>query len=52
MGSLDDHTDARQAQVNYVELAIAAALQGESPKVTETPPPGCRIRFARERRNP
>jgi hypothetical protein len=34
----------------YVEAAIAAALAGKSPEVTETVARGCLVRYARERR--
>lgn len=50
MGALDDSTDPTGVKVKYVEDAIAAALRGERPKVTETIGRGCRVRYARERR--
>lgn len=49
-GPLDDATDPKAAKVNYVQAAIDAALAGKSPEVTNTPPRGCLIRFARERK--
>ena len=50
MGLLDDETDPEKVKVNYVTLAIEAALKGEKPEIKETRPLGCRIRFAREKR--
>jgi peroxiredoxin len=50
MGALDDSTDPAGVKVKYVEDAIAAALRGERPAVTETIGRGCRVRYARERR--
>ena len=50
MGKMDDNTDATKAKVNYVELAVEAALKGEKPQVQETLGVGCRIRFARDRK--
>jgi peroxiredoxin len=50
MGAMDDSTDPDGVKVKYVEAAIAAALKGEKPAVTETIARGCRVRYARERR--
>lgn len=50
MGALDDSTDPANVTVQYVEDAIAAALQGKQPAVAETIARGCRVRYARERR--
>lgn len=50
MGAMDDSTDPAAVKVRYVEDAVAAALKGERPAVTETIARGCRIRYARERR--
>jgi peroxiredoxin len=52
MGAMDDATDATKVQSKWVEEAIEAILAGETPKTTETIGRGCRIRFARERRQP
>lgn len=49
-GPLDDATDPKAAKVNYVQAAIDAALAGKTPEVTNIPPRGCLIRFARERK--
>ena len=50
MGALDDSPDGSQVTVRYVEQALRAALQGDRPAITETPPVGCRIRRPRVRR--
>jgi len=50
MGAMDDSTDPAGVKVKYVEDAIAAALAGTKPAVTETIARGCRVRYARERR--
>lgn len=50
MGAMDDSTDAAKVQHKYVEAAIAAALKGDRPAVTETIARGCRVRYARERK--
>jgi peroxiredoxin len=50
MGALDDSTEAANVKVQYVQLAIDAALVGKSPDVTETVGRGCLVRYARERR--
>lgn len=50
MGALDDATDAKDVKVRYVEDAIAAALAGKKPEVTETVGRGCLVRYVRERR--
>ncbi|MFI4875991.1 MAG: redoxin domain-containing protein, partial [Blastopirellula sp. JB062] len=50
MGALDDAVDAEKAKINYVQLAIDAALRGERPAKTETVPIGCNIRYKRSRR--
>lgn len=50
MGLLDDETDPEKVKVNYVALAIEAALKGQKPEIKETRALGCKIRFAREKR--
>jgi peroxiredoxin len=50
IGAMDDKTDASLAKINYVELAIEAALQGKQPEVTAVPARGCAIPFRRSRR--
>lgn len=49
MGSLDDNSDAAKAKVNYLQLAINAALDGAKPETTETVPIGCLVRYDRRR---
>lgn len=51
MGAMDDNTDPKEVKQHYVDAAIQAALRGEKPKVAETIAVGCRVRYARERRN-
>ncbi len=50
MGSLDDNPDAKKAKINYVQLAIDAALAGKEPEKKETVPIGCFIRWKRMRK--
>ena len=50
MGALDDSPDKTKVKIKYLEDAVAAALAGELPKITETVPIGCRIRIVRTRR--
>jgi peroxiredoxin len=50
MGAFDDSPNADKVKTKHVENAVAAALAGKSPKVTETVPIGCRIRIERRRR--
>ncbi len=50
MGALDDATDPAMVKVRYLEAAIEATLAGKTPEITETIARGCRVRYARERR--
>lgn len=50
MGALDDFSDASKVTKTFVEDAIAATLKGEAPAVKETIARGCRVRYARERK--
>ncbi len=50
MGAMDDNTKETLVKTRYVEDAIEATLAGRPAPVTETPPVGCAIRYARERR--
>lgn len=50
MGAMDDSTKEADVKTRYVEDAIEATLNGKPIAVTETPPVGCAIRYARERR--
>lgn len=49
MGAFDDSPDGKNVTQRYVESAVAAVLAGKKPKVTETVPIGCGIRYERER---
>ncbi|HZL88869.1 MAG TPA: thioredoxin family protein [Pirellulaceae bacterium] len=50
MGAIDDSPDGQNVKQKYVSDAVAAVLAGKTPAVQETPPVGCLIRFAKERR--
>lgn len=49
-GAMDDSTRPENVKVKYVELAVAAALEGRLPEVTKTGARGCTIRFQRKRK--
>src|SRR5262245_24726426 len=46
LGAMDDKNHAPDAKVNYLELAVKAALAGKKPEKAETLGRGCRIKFA------
>lgn len=50
MGGMDNNSDPQQVTERYLEPAVEALLQGKSPQIAETVARGCRIRYARERR--
>jgi peroxiredoxin len=50
MGAMDDKLRAEDAKVNYLELAVQAALGGGKPEKAETQARGCLIRYAREKK--
>jgi peroxiredoxin len=50
MGAMDDKSNPADAQVNYVELAVEAALASRSPETKETVARGCLVRYERKRR--
>ena len=50
MGAMDDNTKEAEVKTRYVEDAIQATLNGQAIKERETPPVGCAIRFARDRK--
>lgn len=50
MGSLDDSPDGAKVKERYLEIAIGDLLSDAQPKISETVPIGCRIRFARSSR--
>lgn len=49
LGTMDDSPDGKSVTKKYVEDAVAAALAGKAPAVTETPAVGCAVRYAKER---
>ncbi|GAA4419702.1 thioredoxin family protein [Bremerella cremea] len=51
MGAMDNDTNAEKATLNYVDLAVEAALAGKQPEVQETVAIGCNIRYKRSRRS-
>jgi peroxiredoxin len=51
MGGMDDNSQAADVKTNYLDPAVEAALAGKQPATAEEPAIGCRIRYARERRN-
>ena len=50
LGALDDSSDGKNVKAKYVEDAVAAALAGKVPTITEMPAKGCAVRYVRERR--
>jgi len=51
MGAMDDSPELKKPVTKkYVEGAIAAALAGKTPEVTETASVGCLVRYTRDRR--
>jgi peroxiredoxin len=50
LGAMDDDSSGKNVRQHYVEDAVAAALAGKQPDLTETPPIGCNIKYPRERR--
>ncbi len=51
MGALDDRDDPKLAKTNFLEEAVTAALGGKTPTTQETLGRGCRIRWARAKKN-
>jgi len=51
MGAMDDSAEAAKVMANYVEDAVQAAIAKREPATKETFANGCRIRFARERKD-
>jgi peroxiredoxin len=49
MGAMDDNQNSPKA--NHVEEAVTAALKGEMPKVKETRPRGCGVKYERTVKN-
>ena len=48
-GGMDDKSDPANVKQDCLQSAVEAVLAGKDPDITETPPIGCRIRFARRR---
>src|SRR5262245_45345376 len=46
MGALDD--SQRSPKTNYLEAAVTATLKGETPKVPETRPVGCGVKYNKD----
>jgi len=49
MGAMDDSPDGKNVTKRYVEEAVAAAIAGKQPEITETPAVGCAVRYVKER---
>lgn len=49
MGAMDDKNNEKDATVNYLEPAVAAALKGDKPAKPETLARGCMIRIKKSR---
>jgi peroxiredoxin len=47
LGAMDDSPEGKNVTKRYVEDAVAAALSGKTPAVTETPAVGCAVRKPR-----
>jgi peroxiredoxin len=52
MGGMDDSSNPQTVKTRYLEPAVEAALSGKAPEVAEAPAIGCRVRYARKRREP
>jgi len=50
LGAMDDSPDGSKITKRYVEDAVAAALAGRKPEISETPAVGCAVRYVRERK--
>jgi peroxiredoxin len=51
MGGMDDNSQAGDVKNHYLEPAVEAALSGKPPATAEAPAIGCRVRYARARRD-
>jgi hypothetical protein len=47
---MDDNSSPAEVKARYLESAVAAALAGKAPPTPETYAHGCRIRYARQRK--
>jgi peroxiredoxin len=50
LGAMDDSPAGNHITKRYLEDAIAAALAGKQPDITETPAVGCAVRYVKERK--
>jgi thiol-disulfide isomerase/thioredoxin len=50
LGAMDDSPDGKKITKRYVEDAVAAALAGRKPEISETPAVGCAVRYVKERK--
>ncbi len=50
MGAFDDSTKPENVKTEFVVEAVAAALAGKAPIVTEVAARGCTVRYARDRK--
>lgn len=50
LGGMDDSSNAETVTRHFLVDAVEAALAGKAPAVAEAPAIGCRVRYARERR--
>jgi peroxiredoxin len=44
-GAVDDNRDEAEVTAHFLRDAIEAALAGEAPQVTDTPPVGCTVKW-------
>jgi peroxiredoxin len=44
-GPVDDNRDEAEVRAHFLRDAIEAALAGETPQVTDTPPVGCTVKW-------
>jgi peroxiredoxin len=50
MGGMDDSSNVATVTSHYLVPAVEATLAGREPEVAESPAIGCRVRYARKRR--
>jgi thiol-disulfide isomerase/thioredoxin len=50
LGAMDDSPDGKKISKRYIEDAVAAALAGRKPEISETPAVGCAVRYVKERK--
>ncbi len=49
-GGMDDSSNPETVENRYLEPAVKSALAGKAPEIAEAPAIGCRVRYARKRR--